>query len=429
MSITSTMFTGASGLNANSSAMSVVSDNIANVNTIGYKRGRANFADVLGGQLAGKPAGAGATTGRVQLSHTQGSLLGTGNTTDLAVRGEGFFLVNGTIDGVRADYYTRDGSFQIDKDGFVVNGDNLRVQGFPSDGNGGTLNSVGDLRLDLNSIAPNATNEVNIVANLDSEQAVSATAFDITDPNGTSDFSTSMTVYDSLGQGHQLEIYFKKSADVPTDQWDYHVVVGGDEITPPTGTPFTEIGQGTMTFTTDGSMQTYDLTSVNIPWAGADSETVALNFGNPIAAGGTGVDGVTNYALESATTFLSQDGFGSGDLAGLNIDETGTMLGLFSNGQQRVLGQVALARFSNNDGLERRGNGLFSATRESGSAVIGQGSSGGRGSIISGNLEASNVDLAQQFVEMIQLQRGFQSNSRSITTADEMLNEVLSLKR
>jgi len=410
--------------------MSVVSDNIANVNTIGYKRGRANFADVLGGQIGGNRAGAGSTIGGIQLSHTQGSLLGTGNTTDLAVRGEGFFLVNGTIDGVRADYYTRDGSFQIDKDGFVVNGDNLRVQGFPSDGNGGTLNSVGDLRLDLNSISPQPTNEVNIVANLDAERELGVSApFDITDPNGTSDFSTSMTVYDSLGTGHQLEVYFQKSADTPVDQWNYHVVVPGDEVTPAAATAFTELGQGTMTFNSDGSMNTYDLTSVTAPWAGANSETVTLNFGTGTGAGGTGVDGVTNYALESATTFLSQDGFGSGDLAGLNIDETGTMLGLFSNGQQRVLGQVALARFSNNDGLERRGGGLFAATRESGSPVVGQGSSGGRGSIASGNLEASNVDLAQQFVEMIQLQRGFQSNSRSITTADEMLNEVLSIKR
>lgn len=429
MSITSTMFTGASGLRSHSDAMSVVSDNIANVNTIGYKRGRANFADVMGGQLAGTPTGAGSTIGGVQMSFTQGSLLGTGNTTDLAIRGEGFFVVNGVIDGVNADYYSRDGSFQIDKDGFVVNGDNLRVQGYPTDGAGGLLNAAGDLQLDLNSIAPNPTAEVNIVANLNAEDAISTgTPFDITNPNTTSDFSTSMTVYDSLGKGHQLEIYFKKSGDAPP-AWDYHVATAGDEVTPAAATALVELGNGSLTFNTDGSLDSYSLTQVTANWAGADPATIDLNLGAGTAGGGTGVDGITQYALPSATTFLSQDGFGSGDLAGLNIDETGTMLGLFSNGQQRVLGQVALARFSNNDGLERRGNGLYASTRESGSAVVGQGSSGGRGSIISGSLESSNVDLAQQFVEMIQLQRGFQSNSRSITTADEMLNEVLSIKR
>ena len=157
MSITSSMYTGASGLTSHADAMSVISDNIANVNTVGYKRGRANFQDVLGNEIGNAPAGSGSKIGSVQLSFLQGSLIGTGNNTDLSIRGEGFFVVDGVVDGVRANYYSRDGSFRIDKDGFVVNSDNLRVQGYPSDGQGGILASVGDLKLDLNSIAPKAT--------------------------------------------------------------------------------------------------------------------------------------------------------------------------------------------------------------------------------------------------------------------------------
>ena len=179
-----------------------------------------------------------------------------------------------------------------------------------------------------------------------------------------------------------------------------------------------------MEFDRFGALSAITTTHITPAWDSAEVSSVDLDFGTI----GGGVDGITAYALDSTATYLSQDGYSSGDLAGLSIDERGMLSGLFSNGQERVLGQVATAKFSNNEGLERRGGGLFAATRESGSPVIGEPSNGGRGSIVAGTLEASNVDLAKQFVDMISVQRGFQSNSKTVTTADEMLSTVLQLK-
>ncbi len=429
MSIISTMYAGASGLNAHSDAMGIVSDNIANVNTVGFKKSRANFADVLGGTMRGKGVGQGSMVHSVQTSFLQGSFLGTGNTTDLAIGGDGFFVVNGTFNGVNNNFYTRNGAFTLDEDGFVQNMDGLKVQGYASDGAGGVNNALSDLQVDTSSIQPNATTEMSIVANLDAEQAVSGVTWDPLDPSNTSDFSTAVTVYDSLGIEHQVEVYFQKTAASPNATWDYHVMAPGSELDPASTTPLVELGSGTATFGTDGSLSSYDLTSVTANWLGADSADIALDFGSDTTNGGTGVDGITQYALESSVSFMSQDGYTSGDLAGLAINDAGILTGMFSNGQQRTLGQFALAKFASNDGLNRAGSSLFAATTDSGEAVLGSAGTGGRGTVISGSLEASNVDLAQQFVEMISLQRGFQSNSRSITTADEMLGDVLAIKR
>ena len=429
MSIISTMYAGASGLNAHSDAMGVVSDNIANVNTFGFKKSRANFSDILGGTLRGRNVGQGAMVQSVQTNFLQGSFIGTGNTTDLAISGDGFFVVNGTFQGVNNSYYTRNGAFTLDENGFLQNGDGLRVQGYAADGNGGLLTAIGDMQIDTAAIAPSATNDLSIVANLDADQAVSGVAWDPANPGNTSDFSTSVTVYDSLGNEHQLEIYFQKTATTPNATWDYHVMAAGSELDPASANPLEELGTGTATFGTDGSLTSYDLNSVTANWLGADPATINLNFGSDTASGGSGVDGLTQYSLDSSVTFMSQNGYNSGDLAGLAIDDAGMLTGMYSNGEQRALGQLAMARFASNDGLTRQGSSLFAETRESGQAVVGAAGSGGRGSVLSGNLEASNVDLAQQFVEMISLQRGFQSNSRSITTADEMLGDVISLKR
>jgi flagellar hook protein FlgE len=428
MSINSSMFTGAAGLGAHGEAMGIISDNIANVNTIGFKSQRGNFADILGAAVNGTRIGAGTMLANVQTNFSQGSLLGTGVVTDLAIRGDGFFMVEGVNEGLSGTYYTRSGQFQLDESGFMVNQAGLRVQGYPADSTGSLSTAVGDLQLSLNSIPPSPTSTVEITANLDADQDVSGVAFDINDPAGTSDFSTSVTVFDSLGRPQQLEIYFNKSSSAPPT-WAYNVVTAGDAITPAAAGDFALLDTGSMTFNTDGSMNSYSVNSVTVNWAGADAATIGLDFGTGTGAGGTGVDGITTYAVDSNVTFLNQDGFGSGNLAGIQIDDNGVISGVFTNGQSRTVGQIALARFASNDGLERRGNGLMAATRESGVASVGVAASGGRGAISSGNLEASNVDLAEQFVQMISLQRGFQANSRSITTADQMLTEVVNLKQ
>ncbi len=429
MGITSSMYTGASGLQAHGDAMQVIADNIANVNTVGFKSSRSNFSEVLGGVIGRSRAGRGAIVASLQTNFTQGSLLGTGVATDLAIRGEGFFVVDGTHDGVRGTYFTRAGQFTLDGEGFMVTDNALKVQGYPVDSNGSVVNSLGDLRLEMNSIPPAPTASVEVMANLDADALVNPAPFDITDPNGTSDFSTSMTTYDSLGRPHQLQFYFKKLAEVPTPQWEVNVVTDAADINPPPAGQFALLGSGTLDFNTDGSLANNTLTTVTANWMGAAAAPIALDFGNGTVGGGSGVDGLTTYASPSATTFLSQDGFGSGDIAGLQIGEDGLVEGLFTNGQRRALGQIATARFASNEGLERRGAGLYAEAVKSGAPVVGTASSGGRGSIAAGTLEASNVDLATEFVTMISTQRGFQSNSRTITTADDMLSEVVQLKR
>ncbi|HWB80280.1 MAG TPA: flagellar hook-basal body complex protein, partial [Nannocystaceae bacterium] len=232
MSIQSTMYTGAAGLGSHSDAMGVISDNIANVNTVGFRSSRANFSDVLGGVVANDRGGAGSRIGSVQTMFSQGALLGTGNASDLAISGDGFFIVNGSVGGVDGNYYTRAGQFRLDGDGYLVNDDNLRVQGYGLGANGQISASLGDLHLDAGTLPPVATTSLGVDANLDASQAVDATPFDINDPGATSDWSTSMTVYDSLGTAHQVTMFFKKTADAPSQSWDVHVAVAGDDVDP-----------------------------------------------------------------------------------------------------------------------------------------------------------------------------------------------------
>jgi len=428
MSITGNLYTGASGLASHADAMNVISDNIANVNTTGFKSSRGNFSDVLGSMIAGKPAGAGSRLSSTQIDFSQGSLIGTGNTTDMAIRGEGFFLASGIIDGVESTFFTRNGAFSIDADGNVVNGQGLRIQGNPTDDAGNLLNTISDLRVSTNSIPPNPTTSMSIVATLDASQAISSQAFDVNSPGATSDFATSITTYDSLGRSHELGVYFKRVAPTGTEaaRWDYHILAPADAITPgATGQVELTPAAASITFDTTGNLISNNTTSVTAAWDGAEPATIDLDFGSLA----DGVGKISTSEMASNATFLTQDGFSSGDMAGLRVDEQGVMSGLFSNGQERVLGQIALSRFPNNDGLEKRGHGLYAATKNSGAPVVGVPQSGGRGSIISGSLEGSNVNLADEFVEMITIQRGFQSNSKTINTADDLLSTVLQIKR
>lgn len=429
MSITSSMYTGAAGLTAHSDAMGVISDNIANVNTVGYRSSRANFSDVLGGMLAGSHIGAGSMIGSVQTMFAEGALLGTGNATDLAIHGDGFFVVSGTLDGISNDYYTRAGQFQIDPDGFMVTDNGLRLQGYGLDNAGNLMTTPGDLQLDTSALPPTATTSMSLDANLDASAPVDPAPFDILNPGSTSDWSTSVTVYDSLGAPHQLTMFYKKTADAPTQQWDVHVAAAGSEVDPPVAQDYVEVGTGTLDFGTDGSLTSNSLPTVNVPWLGAAAAAITVDLGTPTGSGGTGVDGVTSYAGASAATSIGQDGSGTGELAEFQILPDGTVEARYSNGQARALGQIVTARFLSNEGLQRNGDSLFSATGESREPVLGVPGTRGHGAISAGSLEGSNVDLAREFVTMIAVQRGFQSNSRTISTADEMLTDIVALKR
>ncbi len=428
------MFSGVSGLRAEGEALSVVGDNIANVNTTGFKSQRAIFQDVLGRSiLAGTNSampGAGVRVGKIQQLFNQGTLANTGISTDLALNGEGFFTVKGTVEGISGNFYSRAGEFTINKDGNIVNAQGLQLQGYAANPDGTFQASISSLKVPTSSISPNPTQNATITANLSSDATVPTAAWDITDPANTSNFSSTMDVYDSLGQAHTMDVYFVKTA---AGAWDFHVVIPAADTTTapvPATAQYVEIGTGTLGFTTDGALNTATGLTATADFTGATAgQTITLDFGTPISGGGTGLDGTTQFASPSNVSSQSQDGYSSGDFSGIAVDGTGVVTGLYTNGQKLAIGQIAIAKFRSNDGLGRAGQNLWIDTRDSGPAAMGTAGSGGRGAMSSGALEGSNVDLAEQFVGLIQHQRAFSANSKTITTADEMLQELINIKR
>ena len=429
MSITNAMYAGVSGLSAESGALGVIGDNVANTNTVGYKQSRALFEDVLGGAAGTTNAlGAGVRMTRAQQIFAQGTLLTTGQPTDLALSGDGFFVVHGTVDGLNGDFYTRAGQTKLDADGQLVNAQGLTLQGYQANPDGSIGSTLGAVHVSTAALPPKQTTSLDITANLDSTAAPPANPWDPNDPAATSNFSTSMTVYDSVGNSHAVDIYFVNTGP---GTWDYHAMAKGDDVTGGVpGTP-SEIAGGQLTFTTDGALQDAQLTTGGtVDWINATpGQTMAFNFGKPLAAGGTGLGGTTQFASPSAVSAQGQDGYASGALSGIQVDPSGIVNGVYTNGQKIAVAQLAIAKFASNDGLGRMGHNLWAATRESGEALLGAGGNGGRASVTSGALEQSNVDIAGQFVDMITHQRAFQANSKTITTADEMLQNVVELKR
>ncbi len=430
MSILRTLYTGASGLRAHGEAMGAVGDNIANVDTVGFKKQQAVFEDILGRAPGGggNQPGAGVRLADVRQVWSQGALVTTESPTDLAISGNGFFTVKGNVSGVTGNFYSRAGMFNINENGYLVNPDGLRVQGFGLDENGNLKGSPGDLLLAGQTVPATDTSSVDLSINLDSDAPIQT--FDATDPSGTSSFSTTATVYDSLGQGHDVTLYFAKNA---SNSWDWHAMVDGGEVTDAgtaEGVPF-EAASGTLGFTTDGALDTETTTASSWNFGNATAaQTIDFNFGTSITTdSGTGLDGTTQFATASATSALYQDGFSAGTVTAVRVDQDGTITGIFTNGQQRALGQLAIATFSSLDGLERSGQGLWSETAASGAALIGAAQSGSRGSVVSNAVEQANVDLGEEFVNMIAYQRGFQSTSRVITTQDELYGELVNLKR
>jgi flagellar hook protein FlgE len=429
MSLVTALYTGATGLQSNSQELSVVGDNIANSNTIGFKASRAAFADAMADNLLGGSAGQrglGVKLEAIQKIVSQGALTNTGLATDLAVQGNGLFVVKGSASGQTGTYYTRAGQFTVNKDGFLVNLDGMRVQGYTADQTGNVrASAVGDLKVGNSTASPRASTAVTVRANLQAD-ATPPAAWDPANPSTTSNFATSVTVYDSLGKGHQVDVYFRKNA---TGDWEWHGLTDGGGLTGGTaGTP-TEIAAGTATFDGEGRLSavTTGVNSFN-PAGATNPQPLTFNFGTP-APGGTGVDGLTSFASPSAASFLSQDGFSSGELSRISIDAKGQIVGGFTNGDTRVLGQVAMATFGAPDQLLRVGGALFQEMPNSGPANVGAPSTADRGSVVAGALEQSNVDLASEFIRMIAAQRGFQANSKTLTTADSLLNELVQLKR
>lgn len=433
------MYSGVSGLRAEGEALGVVGDNIANVNTVGFKSQRAVFQDVLGRSiLAGTASalpGGGVRVGSIQQMFTQGSITNTGVSTDIALNGDGFFVVNGTVDGISGNFYTRAGQMTIDRDGYLVNPSGLQVQGYAANADGTLQAAVSSLQVPTSSLAPKTTENVSMTMNLDASLDPGrapildpvTNPWDAQNPSATSNFSSSITVYDSLGNQHTLDVYFRKTA---ANTWDYFALTSGADLNPPVAGN-AQVGSGSLAFTTDGALNSVTTgTAISVSFAGATAaQAISLDFGTSIAAGGTGLDGTTQFSSASAVSAQAQDGYASGEFSGVAIDGTGLVQGLYTNGQKIAIGQLAVAKFRSNDGLGRAGQNLWIETRDSGTAALGGASSGGRGAVSAGALESSNVDLAEEFVGLIQHQRSFSANSKTITTADEMLQELINIKR
>lgn len=514
----SSFFSGISGLLASSTAINVVSNNISNVNTVGYKSSSVSFEDVLYQTISTSSGtaqvGSGTAVSAIKTDFSSGSLETTSSSTDLAISGSGFFIVEDAATG--QTYYTRAGSFDLDSDGNLVDSNGYVVQGKVIDQTTGTASGVDtDVVISQSPSQPNATDYIGMNVNLqsssewagtvgditltsgteavtavtasegeypvtgdytisydvdtgdltltigttsytvedvtagttytnfgdsgldivtsstlptaDSVQAVTLSGFDVDDAESTSNYSSSITVYDSLGQSHTVNVYFNKtSEDDSTGLSTWSWVAEIDAADSATGEN-TIAGTGTLVFNSNGVLI-----------SGGDSQTVTFNFSNGAEQNqtidivfGSDTEGgtTTQYSSSSTTSYQTQDGYPPGTLQSISVDSDGIISGVYSNGQTVALYELTLASFNNPDGLQKEGENLYTATLESGTAYTGAAGTSGLGSIKSNALEESNVDLATEFVKLIIAQRAFQANSKVITTSDEVLETLINIKR
>lgn len=398
-----------SGLNAASSDLEVTANNIANANTNGFKKSRAQFSEVfaVGTQSVGSSAsGSGVRLSAVAQQFTQGNIDFTDNALDLAIGGEGFFVLSDN--GARS--YSRAGAFGVDNQGYVVNAEGARLQAYPFAGSG--LFNTGtpqDLQLLTGASPPQATTSAEFGINLPANATVPLNpVFDPADPSSFN-HTTSVTVYDSLGAAHTATVYFVKDAAVNT--WNTQIEIEGNPVA----------GSTQIVFAPDGSLQTpagglMPLAPYN-PGTGANDISMSLNFGTATQFG-------SNFGVNS----LSQDGFTTGRLTGVSVDPEGVVFARFTNGQSTSLGKLALANFVNAQGLQQLGDTSWGESFQSGDALLGEAGTASFGNIQSGALEASNVDLTAQLVQMITAQRNFQANAQVISTADTVTQTVINIR-
>lgn len=408
------MFTAISALNLHQVFMDVIADNLANANTFGYKSNRISFQDQYSQLLSIGSAptqtvggvnpiqvGLGTRLGTISAAFTQGSLQATGRNTDLAIQGDGFFVFS---NGAGNTYYSRDGLLDLDANGFLVHSaTGLRLQGWPAvNGAINTGAAIGDIQLPLGSTLARATTNALLGGNLDSTTPL---VDDPATPEIENQFETAVGVYDSLGVLHSVTLTYTHTAD---NTWSW--TASGDGA----------VGAGVLTFDANGQYATGSPGSITIPGTGgAAVTTFEVDFSD-----------LSQLATESDVSLFNQDGLAAGDLTTFYISpDTGEIYGLYSNGMQQLVGQMAMARFVNPTGLVHNGQNMYSEGLNSGDPSVGAANTGGRGVVVSGYLEGSNVDMAQEFTNMILAQRGFQASSRIITTSDEMLQELVNLKR
>jgi flagellar hook protein FlgE len=501
MSISSSLFSGISGLSTNGNAMSVIGDNIANVNTIGFKSSRTTFQDVLAQSVATSAGtaqiGRGAALSTVATLFQQGSFESTSSAPALAIGGNGFFMVSPQES--ETVYYTRAGQFRFDADGWFINPEGYVAQGWSLDEDGDDVGTLQDIRLSAFTSPPEPTAAVTAITNLNSEDTTNVAslfgAWDATQAEPIGDaaygYQTAIRVYDSQGNSHDLSVIYDKldatSEYAPgvTDlenTWEYIITCNpADDLRAGVAGTSAQgvLMRGTLTYDSQSgaleSMSAFVYDGAGDPtdpasWTRATTfsaegypqftaqfitgvdQVISAQFGTRSTDGLWGGAAVTvadvaggaalptsswepqaltstQYASSSTTVYQTQDGYGTGFLESISVGTDGVMTGHYSNGQILNLYRVGLAKFNNQQALFKVGGNLWAATRESGDAITGRPGENGLGRIAPNSLEQSNVDIAAEFVKMITTERGFQANSRIITTVDNMLQELINLKR
>ncbi|MDW7673511.1 MAG: flagellar basal-body rod protein FlgF [Bacillota bacterium] len=410
------MYAGISGLRIHQTKMDVIGNNIANVNTVGFKKSRVTFQEIMSQTIKEGSApqnnkggtnplqvGLGLGLGSIDVIHAPGNTQTTGRITDLAIEGDGFFLVKAGEEVL----YTRAGTFAFDRDGSLLNADGMKVQGWLPDQVTGIIDdtnpgidALSDLRINIGGESgAKVTDSMVLTNNLSSEVAPGTMAY------------APIEVYDQNGRSYQMEVIFTKGDNV--DEWTYSARV--------------KVGDAYQDTLNDINL-VFDPTGKE-PIDGGNSELTFTDIAGNEVTINIDLTKITQYSAPTTIQVDSQNGYQSGTLESVSVDATGVIYGIYSNGMSKQLGKVALATFKNPAGLVSQGGNLFRTTNNSGIAQIGASGTGGRGSILPGSLEMSNVDLSEEFVDMIATQRGFQANSRIISTSDEMLQELTNMKR
>ncbi|MDO8179363.1 MAG: flagellar hook protein FlgE [Undibacterium sp.] len=441
---------GLSGLNAASKSLDVIGNNIANANTVGFKAAQAQFSDVFANSLSGaggSSVGIGVKIAGIVQQFTQGNISSTNNPLDIAINGSGFFRMsnNGAIT------YSRNGQFQLDKNGGIVNAAGLQLTGYVADANGVlSTGAAAPLIINTSDIPPKETDIATALLNLDSRALVPGTqlpvaappvivpiAFSISDPL-TYNNATSVAVFDSLGNSHVLQTFYVRvdpATRVPvapaTAQWDVFASVDGVLITKPATAPAPADVMGTLSFNALGK-----LTGATPPFAATDPNALAIAI--PVTSGAVtpistptikfDLTGTTQFGSTFSVNSLKQDGYTSGKLSKFNTGKDGTIVGSYTNGKTSVLGQVALANFTNPNGLQSLGDNQWTETSTSGPSLVGGPTSGSLGALTSSATEDSNTDLTGDLVNLITAQRIYQANAQTIKTQDQVLQTLVNLR-
>ena len=403
-----------SGLKAASGELDVISNNIANSNTTGFKKSRAEFVDVfavssVGG--SGSTAGSGVRLSSIRQQFTQGNVAFTDNNLDMAINGTGFFI----LDDGGTNIYSRNGAFGVDRLGFLSNGEGQNLIAFGADSQGNITGAAGPIQVNTANIPPQASTTMTLDLNLDAAQGVPAvTPFSETNPSSFS-HSTSTTIYDSLGNSHLASMYYVKQA--AANQWQAYTFVDGVRVD--SGAP---AGAGdALNFSTSGALTTPAGGIVNVPSFTPSGGGAAMTLAQDYSSS-------TQFGSAFSVNALSQDGFTTGRLSGLDIDAQGIIFARFTNGQSSVQGQLALASFRNVQGLQPVSDTSWGETFSSGAVTLGVPGTASLGLIQAGALEQSNTDLSEELVNMIIAQRSFQANAEVIQTSDTVTQSIINLR-